>query len=174
MASGRSQFRAAVAADFGLALHQAVRVVDRQRHQRGGLVAGVAEHQALVAGALVEVEPLAFVHSLGDVRRLAVDGGEDGAALVVEADFGVVVADAAHGFLGDLAIVDVRLGRDFAGNHDEAGGDQGFAGDAALRVFGQNGVEDGIGNLVGDLVRMAFANRLGRKEKLSGHVLLLQ
>ena len=34
---------------------QAVRVVDGRRHQRVGLVAGVAEHQALIAGAGVQV-----------------------------------------------------------------------------------------------------------------------
>jgi hypothetical protein len=53
------------------ALHDAVRVVDRERHQLGVSLAGVAEHQALVAGALVEVEAFAFVHALGDVGRLA-------------------------------------------------------------------------------------------------------
>ena len=44
---------AAVLAQLRLALDQAVRVVDRRRHQLGRLVAGVAEHQALVAGALL-------------------------------------------------------------------------------------------------------------------------
>ena len=36
----------------GQPLGEPVRERDRQRHQLGGLVAGVAEHQALVAGAL--------------------------------------------------------------------------------------------------------------------------
>jgi hypothetical protein len=152
--------QAAVAAHLGLALHDAVGVVDRHRHQLRRLVAGVAEHQALVAGALLEVEALAFVHALGDVGRLAVDGGEHGAGLVVEADVGVVVADALDGVLGDLAVVDVRLGGDLAGDDDEAGGHQRLAGDAGMLVDGQDGVEDGIGNLVGDLVGMAFADRL--------------
>ena len=61
-----------VAAQLRLALHQAVRVVDRHRHQLRRLVAGEAEHQALVARALLEIEPLAFVHALRDVRRLLV------------------------------------------------------------------------------------------------------
>jgi hypothetical protein len=43
--------QAAVLAQLGLALDQAVRVVDRRGHQDRGLVAGIAEHQALVAGA---------------------------------------------------------------------------------------------------------------------------
>ena len=53
----------AVSAHFRLALHQPVGVIDRERHQHVGLVASVAEHQALIAGALVEIEPLAFVHA---------------------------------------------------------------------------------------------------------------
>ena len=36
---------------LGDPLDDAVRERDRQRHQLGGLVAGVAEHQPLVAGA---------------------------------------------------------------------------------------------------------------------------
>lgn len=39
-----------VLADLGEPLGEAVRQRDRQRHQLGGLVRGVAEHQALVAG----------------------------------------------------------------------------------------------------------------------------
>ena len=64
-----------------------------------------------IASALIEVDALAFIDALCNIRRLAVDGGENGAALVVKADFGVVVADAANGVLGDFAIVDVRFGR---------------------------------------------------------------
>ena len=40
-------------AHLGQALGQAVRQVDRQRHEHVGLVAGVAEHHPLVAGALL-------------------------------------------------------------------------------------------------------------------------
>ena len=85
------------------------------------------------------------------------------AGLVVEADVAVGVTDAAHGFLRDLAVIDVGLGGDFAGNHDEAGGFRVSAGDAAGRVDGEDRVEDGIGNLVGNLVGMAFADGFGRK-----------
>ena len=49
--SGRSQFDFALVAGFGQAVEDAVGQRDRQRHQLGRVVAGVAEHQALVAGA---------------------------------------------------------------------------------------------------------------------------
>ena len=47
--------QAAVAAQAGLALDEAVRQVDRQRHQFRRFIARVTEHQTLVARALVEV-----------------------------------------------------------------------------------------------------------------------
>src|SRR3989344_2003559 len=48
---GAQERQAAVLAQLGLALDEAVRVVDGRGHQLGRFVAGVAEHQALVAGA---------------------------------------------------------------------------------------------------------------------------
>ena len=42
-----------LAASFGQAIDDAVGERDRQRHQLVGVVAGVAEHQALVAGAVL-------------------------------------------------------------------------------------------------------------------------
>src|SRR3546814_1370510 len=48
-----------------------MRVIKRRRHQAGRLVAGKAEHDALVARAFVLVA--AFVHALRDMGRLAVE-----------------------------------------------------------------------------------------------------
>ena len=108
---------------------------DRQRHQLFGLVAGVAEHQALVAGA-------AGVDAHGDVGRLLVDRREHRAGVGVEAVLRAGVADVADRLAHDFLEVDDGVGRDFAGDDDEAGGDQRFAGDAALRVLREDGVED--------------------------------
>ncbi len=55
---------------FADAVQDGVGVVDRRRHQRVGLAAGVAEHHALVAGALVLVA--GGVHALRDVGGLRV------------------------------------------------------------------------------------------------------
>src|SRR5574343_330026 len=161
---GAGPGQAAVLAQHGLAFDQAVRQVDRQRHQRRGFVAGVAEHQALVAGALAEIVVVGLVDALGDVRALLVVGDQHGAALVVDAVVGVVVANALDRVAGDLDVIDVGVGGDFTGQHDQAGVAQGFGGNARMLVLGQDGVEDGVGNLVGDLVRMAFANGFGSEE----------
>ena len=122
---------AAIAADFRLPFHQAVREVDRHRHEAGRFVAGVAEHQALVAGALVEVEAAAFVHALCDVLRLLAVGDQHRAGVGIKADRGVGVADALDRLAGDLAVVDVlRAGRDFSGEDHEVVLDEGFRCDA--------------------------------------------
>ena len=50
LASGRTNVSSPLLAQVGVVLDQAVGQVDRQRHQRVRLVAGEAEHHALVAG----------------------------------------------------------------------------------------------------------------------------
>ena len=69
-------------ADLGETLGEAVRRPDRDRHQIDRLVAGVAEHHALVAGALrldailarlAGTDLFADVDALGDVGALLVD-----------------------------------------------------------------------------------------------------
>ena len=86
------------------------------------------------------------------------------AGLGVEAVLRAGVADIADGRARDFLKVDDRVGRNFAGQHDEAGRDQGFTGDAAFRILRQNGVEDRVGNLIGNLVGMSFGYGLRRKE----------
>ena len=61
--------------------------------------------------------------------------------------------------------IDVGRRGDFAGDDDQAGGDQGLAGHAALGILVQDGVEDGVGNLVGNLVGMTLGDRLRGKEE---------
>ena len=88
-------------ADLGEPVREPVREPDRHRHQVFGLVAGVAEHHPLVAGAdLVVVVagagPLldGLVDAHRDVGRLLVDRRDDAAGVAVEAERLAVVADA--------------------------------------------------------------------------------
>ncbi len=165
--------QAAAFADFGLALGQLVGEVDRHRHQHLGVGAGVAEHQPLVAGPLVEIEAASFVDPLGDVRRLLVDAGQHRAGLPVEAHVRGVVADFPDGLADDVRHIDPGGGGDFAGDHGHAGGDQGFAGHPGLFVLADDGVEDGVGNLIRHLVGMAFGDRFGGEEIVRHGISLL-
>jgi len=105
---------------------------------------------------------------LCDVGGLAVDGGDDGAGVAVEALEGIVIADLADRLADQGLEVDVGLGGDLTGDDDEAGAGEGLAGDAALGVFGEAGVEDGVGDLVGDLVGMTFGHGLTGEEETIG------
>ncbi len=115
-------------ANFGKLEGELVGELDGHRHQLGRFVASEAEHQALVAGA-------SGVHAHGDVRRLALDGAHDSASFGIVAEFGAIVAYAANGAAHELIVIDVGSGSDFAGHYGEAGGDKGFAGDAALGIL---------------------------------------
>ena len=136
-------------ADRGEAAGETVREPDRHRHEVVGVVAGVPEHHALVAGAdLVVVvgetvaDLLGLVDALRDVGRLLVDRRDHRARVGVEAVGAARVADAAHGVAHGALVVDVGLGGDLTRDHDQAGGAERLAGDAALRVLLEDGVED--------------------------------
>ena len=158
------------------ALADLVREHDRQRHQLRRLARRVAEHHSLVARAeLVErivvarvvLHLVRGVHALGDVRRLLVDGDDDTAGRRVEAPLRVRVADLRDPIANDPGDVDVGLRRDLAGDDDEAGRDQRLAGDAAVDVVGQDGIEHRVRDLVGDLVGMTLGDGLRGEEKFA-------
>ena len=96
----------------------------RERHAVLGLVGRVAEHDALIAGADIQVG-LAHVHATRNVRRLLVDADEHLARLAREA-LGVdggqvvhegVVADLAHLRPDNLVVVEGGAGGDLAEDH---------------------------------------------------------
>ena len=177
----RLPVRAQVREDLGLphlgqALRDLVREHDRQRHQLRGLVARVAEHQALVAGAdAVERVVVARVvlhleggvDALGDVRRLLVERDDHAARLGVEAVLRARVADRRDPLAHEPRDVDVGRGRDLARDDDEAGRDERLARDAPHRVVGEHRVENGVGDLVGHLVGVTFGDRFGREGERS-------
>ncbi len=165
-------------AHLGEAFGHAVREVDRQRHEHVGLVARVAEHHSLVAGALLVQQVLArraaahlfgVVHALRDVGRLLVERHHHADGRAVVAVGLAVVADRVDRFAHDAGDVDVALRRDLAADDREAGRHERLARDPTLRVLGQDGVEDGVGDLIGHLVGMSLGHRF-RGEGPAGHV----
>jgi len=150
------------------------------------LHAGKTEHHALVAGALLfAVFLLLGVDPHGDVRRLAMQQDLDIGAVVRKAILVVadVLDDAARGFGDDLAIdhgfVAVllkqrRLPATLPRNDDlvrraqglaaEPGIHLAFVGDAEPDVVLEESVENRVGNLIADLVRVPFGNRLAGEQ----------
>ncbi len=157
----------AFAPHFGLLLHQAMGEGDGGGHQHLGLVGGVAEHHPLVAGALLAW--ILAVHALGDVDRLLADGVEHRAGVAVKAEVGVVVADVADHLAYQRLEVHPGRGGDLAGHQHEARLHQRFAGDPGLAVLAEDGVEDGVGDLVRHLVRVALGHRFRGKQASAGH-----
>ena len=104
----------------------------------------------------------------------------EGEAFPMEAR--LLIADFAHGVahrgldlgeraVGPLAVLIHALAADFAGQHDEVGGGQRLARDARIGVLAEEQIDDGVADLVGDLVGMAFRDRFGGEQKTGTHVL---
>ena len=164
LAVGAEVVHQALLTHVGQALGHLVGQGDGQGHQLRRLVAGVAEHHALVARAVVQLTValglglVALVHAQGDVAGLLVDVGDDGAGVAVEAVLGAVVADVQHHLAGDLGDVHVAVGGDLAHDVDQAGGGAGLAGHAAIGVFFKDRVQHRVGDLVADLIGMSLGD----------------
>ena len=132
-----------VVPDVSEGVQELVRERQGEGHVLLGVGAGVAEHHALVAGALLL--GLLAGHAAVDVGALLVDGGDDAAGGGVEAVFGLVVADALDHAPRGGGDIDVGvLGVDLAAHDHQAGGAEGFTGDVGLRVLPEEFVENGI------------------------------
>ncbi len=155
---------------------QPVRQRDRHRHELRGLIGGVAEHHPLVTGAravqlvvgLLVPVLVGLVDALRDIRGLLVHGDQHRAVVAVEAAVPVVVTDRGHGVPDDPRVVQL-LGRgDLARDHHHPGGDQRLAGHPGVRVVRERGVQNGIRNGVGDLVRVPLGHRFRGEQVIAG------
>ena len=167
----------AAAARLGEAARDPVRQRDGHGHVFRRLVAGEAEHHALVAGADVALPRLAAlerrVDALRDVRALPVQRGQHGAGVPVEAVLRAVITDVADHLADDVVHRVARRRRDLAHHHDDAGRRTGLAGHARIRVLREDLVEHGVADLVADLVGMSLRDGFGRKElSVSGFQLI--
>jgi len=140
-------------------MSEAMGKLDRQGHQFFGLIASKAEHEALVAGTT-------GIDAHGDVGRLTLDGADHSAGVGVKTVFGVVIADLANRFASDFVVIDVRAGGNLARDDDQTGGDQRFASYAPPGILAHDFIENGVGDLVSDLVGMTFSNGLGSEQKI--------
>ena len=159
-------------ANLGELAAQMVGEHDRRGHELRRLVARVAEHQALVTGTLLRLL-LALgrlgVDALGDVGRLLGDVHVHHHLVGVEHVVVIHIADFANGLAGQLHVVELGLGGDLTADHGDVGLHVGFTGDAAELVLRKAGVQNGVGDRVGDLVGMALADGLGREDEAVAH-----
>lgn len=121
---------------------------------------------ALVAGALVE----AGADAASDVGGLGAEQVDDAQAVGVEGEGGVGVAELAHGGVDERQGINAGERGDLAGEDDGAVFDEGFDGDARGGVLREVGVEQGVGEEIGDLVGVAGADGFGGEESGEGGV----
>ncbi|MCY1237568.1 hypothetical protein D9M72_502710 [compost metagenome] len=176
-------FAFALLAGGGEQIEDAVRVVDRRRHKFGGLAAGVAEHDALVAGTLFALHVGSAVDALSDVGGLEVQKHVDLGRLPVEAV--LLIADLADRLAGgglelrgvdDVVAVLVLLQKarrqaNLAGDHNAVRRRQRLAGnahapgiDTGLGSFTVDQIDDLVGDTVTHLVRMTFGYGFTREQ----------
>ena len=103
-----------------------------------------------------------------DIGALAVDVGDHGAGVSIKAVLCTGVTDIRDDLADDLLEIDIAVGGDLAHNVDQTGGSAGLAGHAGIGIVGQDLVQDGIGDLVADLVRMSLGDGL-RSKQVSCH-----
>ena len=119
-------------ANAGKLLQEDMRQGDGQRHQLGCLVAGIAEHHALVARALLL--GLGTAHALVDVAALPVDGGKHPARVGLEHILALGVANAADDIAHGVLYLDIPVAGHLTADHHKASGHQCLAGHMAVGV----------------------------------------
>ena len=189
LAIGTQVGQRAVLAHLRQTLAHALRQVNRHRHEGLRLLAGITEHHALVTCAhrLIDVFRLAvlrlerLVDALRNVGRLLVDGVQNAAGRAIEAVLRAIVANLADDVAHDGRHVDIGLRANLARHDDHARRGHGLAGAAHLRHIGglarrrdvalllklgfllEDRVENRVGNLIADLVRVTLRHRFGRE-----------
>jgi hypothetical protein len=156
----------AVAAGSGHGSVQLVGELEGKGEELGGLVGGITEHDTLVTGT-EGLEAVVKVETLSDIGGLLLNGDEEVEGLVVEALGGVIVADVLDSVADNLLVIDLGLGGDLAEDHDHTGLGGSLASNLGHGVLSQAGIEDGIGDLIGNLVGVALTYGLGL-EKWNG------
>ena len=160
-----------VATDFGQFAQQAVAQVERQRHVGIGLVAGIAEHHALVAGTLIFF--ILALNAAIDVGALLMKSREDATRFSFKLERAAIVADAVNNASDGFHQINIGFRLHFAGNGHMACGHKCFASNLRLRVAGKEFVENSVGNLVGYFIGVSFRYGFGCEQivLLVGHSL---
>jgi len=147
-----------------------VAIGDRRWHQHRGFVAGIAEHDALIARAFVLIAR--GIDALGDMRRLRVQQHFDFAVGVMEAV--LLVTDFLDGLAGnrfDHLVGDFLWATGFAGNHDAVGRGQRFRRTAqvprretVLGAFPEEQIDNFVRNPVAHLIGVTFRDAFAGKQ----------
>ena len=153
---------------MGLQLVQSLTETMRQQHGQGqifpGLVGGVAHHDALIACA-DDCARLCFPYGIGNVERLVMDADFQFHLIIgafAEVTHGI--ADAVDGIRDNPAAIHLRFGGDLAANDHLACRGENLYGDAGVGILPEMGVQNGVRNLVAELVGVAGTDGFRRDQ----------
>merc|ERR1740121_3150288 len=129
------------------------------------LIASIAKHNSLVTSAYVEVI-LAHVHSPCNVRALLVDAHHHLTRLVAQAlaiNTGEIIhigikAYLRHDSADHLLVVDLSLCGDLPSDNHHVILGRSLASHFAFGIVCQTGIQDSIGNLIAELIRVALVH----------------
>jgi hypothetical protein len=149
-------WKLSVLSDFCLTFHDTMRIVDGSGHESISLSACITEHETLIPCSLIEIDPLPFIDSLGDIRRLLIIADHDGESVAIIAEIRGVVSDISDGLASYTDIVDIGCSRDLTCEDAESSIDECFCCYASSRVFGEDRIEDRIRDLICDFIWVTF------------------
>jgi len=131
-----------VLSELGQLAAELVCKADRIGHELRRLAAGIAEHEALVAGTLIEFLVLlslsrleCMVHTLRNVGRLLMQRGQHRAGVAIKAVLASRVTDFAHRVAHQLLVIDARRRGNLTHQNHQTGCGGSFARDTALRIL---------------------------------------
>lgn len=139
------------------AAYQSLGQVDRQGHIIRRLIGRIAVHDSLIAAA-DDAVPFGLSHALLYIRRLLMDVSKDQARIGRKAQGRVGIADIGNDFPGQGRHIDGGRRGDFTSQGQDIAGNKGFDSHVRGRILRQVGVDDGVGNLVTNLIGMAFGH----------------
>ncbi len=123
-----------------------VRKQNGQGHQLRSFIRSVTDHHSLVSCSDIFFRRL--VHTPSYVRALFVYRCQNTDRLVIEAVFGLRIADILQNVPCNFLHVDIRFCGYLSGNEYEAHAGHGFARDPRRRIALKNLVQNRIGNLI--------------------------
>ena len=142
------------------AFRQAVSIENRCRHEIHRLGAGITKHDSLVA----RTKFLALDDRLVDFFCLVADRHHDSAGIAVKTRRRRVVSDADDHFPHELVDIDIAFGLDFASNVDKPPGSEAFDRNLGVPVLSEYRVQNRIGQLVAQFVRVSARHRFAGKK----------
>ena len=128
-------------------------------HQLGSLGTGTAKHHTLVTGTANLI-----ICTQRNIRGLGVDTALDLYRVCIEAVTGVNIADLTDGFPGNRRVIHHSLCGDLTADQAEVSRNHGLTGNTGVGILCQAGIQDRIGDGVGNFVGVAVGNTFGGKQ----------